>query len=166
MQTSKLWLLSFLMLFCTLAATQELYKYVDKDGKVTYTDRPPKPGEKAERVIIDPKANVADPYKPPSEASRQKSKETAEKNKRLDKQREQLTADLKAAQAALERAKNELEEGRQAVATDFETIQRKGAAPITIRKPDYEERVTKLEAAVKKAEEAVATAEDKLRKAE
>ena len=37
---------------------QVLYKYVDANGKVTYSDKAPKPGEKAERITADTTTNI------------------------------------------------------------------------------------------------------------
>ena len=42
----------------SLANGQQLWKYTDKDGKVTYSDKAPKPGEKAEPVTSDASTNV------------------------------------------------------------------------------------------------------------
>ena len=39
---------------------QALWKYTDKDGKVTYSDKAPKKGETAQLVTSDPAANVID----------------------------------------------------------------------------------------------------------
>ena len=37
-------------LFNGSAGAQQLWKYTDKDGKIVYSDKPPKNGEKAEEV--------------------------------------------------------------------------------------------------------------------
>ena len=51
-----------LVLLLTLASLQAsaqvLYKYVDANGKVTYSDRAPRAGEKAERITADSTTNV------------------------------------------------------------------------------------------------------------
>ena len=43
----------FISQFGDNASAQTLYKYTDKDGKISYSDRVPKPGEKAELVTTD-----------------------------------------------------------------------------------------------------------------
>ena len=52
----------------TLAAAQTLYKLIDKNGKVTYSEEPPKNFDgKVIRMDIDPNANRATlpKYEPP-----------------------------------------------------------------------------------------------------
>lgn len=52
------WLLVLLLLVVTPLAAGELYKWVDEDGTVHFSDR--KPADDAERVDLEP-LNVADP---------------------------------------------------------------------------------------------------------
>jgi hypothetical protein len=42
-------------------SAQTVYKQVDKDGKVTYTDKPPSKEQAAQKVDIDTERNVAKP---------------------------------------------------------------------------------------------------------
>ena len=51
---------------------QALWKYTDKDGKVTYSDKAPKKGENAQAVISDPAANVIEAPKNTREGVPQK----------------------------------------------------------------------------------------------
>ena len=48
----------FISQFGDNASAQALYKYTDKDGKISYSDRVPKPGEKAELVTTDLETNI------------------------------------------------------------------------------------------------------------
>src|SRR5258706_2083631 len=43
--------------FTVFAASAQVYKYIDKDGKVQYTDQPPADAKKSE-VKVDPPAEV------------------------------------------------------------------------------------------------------------
>ena len=48
--------------FCAAASAQTLYKLIDKNGKVTYSESPPKPDEfdgQVIRIDVDPNANRA-----------------------------------------------------------------------------------------------------------
>ena len=48
-------LLAGLFVLACPQVPSELWKYTDKDGKVTYSDKAPKKGEKAEPVVTDPR---------------------------------------------------------------------------------------------------------------
>jgi hypothetical protein len=47
--------------FCLPATAQQLYRWVDKDGKVQYSDQPPPSGAKGERTIAAPRPAPAPP---------------------------------------------------------------------------------------------------------
>ena len=58
-----------LLLCAAGASAQTLYKLIDKNGKVTYSESPPKDFDgKVQRMDIDPKANTATlpRYTPPA----------------------------------------------------------------------------------------------------
>ena len=170
-----------------ISVAQTVYRHVDKDGKVTYSDKPPKQGENASEVVIKQDQNVV-----PSVKTNGGSAE-AGVNKKLEKaaekrvtSREKLEADLAAARERLANAKAELEAARNPGDEDFRTIQRQVEQPpknnpncIKSRRPDgkeivicpaniptpeYLERVEKLERAVTLAEENVRSAEEALRR--
>jgi type IV secretory pathway VirB10-like protein len=163
-------LLVSLVLAAPGANAQELWKYIDKDGKVIYSDKPPKPGEKAEKVKHDPKANVIESPKiatpPPKKAEPVKDKTTVDQRIAAKvAERERLKKEVDAARDELEKARKALEEG--SVATPEESIvvvgRTKTGAPTGVntvnRKQEYYERVALLEANVKAAEKKLEDAE-------
>lgn len=148
--------------YALAANAQELYKYVDKDGKVTYSDVKPKPGEKATKVNVDHKDNViASPKRKTDTEGDNKETRDRSKDAKASDQTKKANA-IEAAEKRLADAKKALEEGREMTADD--TIVRVGrnekggqsGANQVIPKPEYHERVAKLEEAVKAAEENLA----------
>jgi hypothetical protein len=131
------------------AGAQTLYKLIDKNGKITYSNEKPK--EYDGQVIpmtIDPNANTATLPKPapavvPSAAA--KSAETA----RLEGAQERLTR----AKAALQDARDNPREG------DFERVGTTSGFTRPVPTEQYLARVAKLEEELKQAEEAVAKLE-------
>jgi hypothetical protein len=54
--------------FAPAALAQTLYKHIDKDGKVTYSDAiPHEHGGKASRLRVDPTGNTVMPFRAPAE---------------------------------------------------------------------------------------------------
>ncbi len=143
---------------------QQLYKYVDKDGKVSYSDRPPKPGENGVAVGADSNVNVI-PGKPaPSKlANPRANAAVAGDVKRRDQARTRLKAEVDAAQKNLDAAKQALEDGRDIRPSEQQIVVRAGGNSI-IQKPEYADRIAALEQAVKNAEDRLAKAEDKYRR--
>jgi hypothetical protein len=161
------------MLLAFPAAAQTLYKLIDKDGKVTYSEKPPKdfPG-KVIQMDIDPNRNTATLPKPTKEdeaAARRRAveegkavkrtpsgskKELGEKgidsNDRLTEAQERLEA----ARAALKDAQDNPGPG------DMTFIQNKGGGARPVPSEGYAKRLTNLETRVKIAEEDVKRAED------
>jgi len=150
---------------------QALWKYTDKDGKVTYSDKEPKKGEKAQLVTSDPAANVIDAPKNTGEAAPQKSREEKNRVAERENQRNQLRDALDAAKAELEAAKSALEAGREPLPEEIQLVVGRtptGAptgANAAMRKPEYYARIKSLEEAVKKAEEKVENADRDYRRA-
>lgn len=89
----KAFLILLLALTAATTAHAQLYKWVDKDGKVTYSDQPP-PDAKATRMTTPPPA--AAPAAP---------RTALEKDKELEKGRTQSREKAKAADEAAARAK-------------------------------------------------------------
>ncbi|MBI3715875.1 MAG: DUF4124 domain-containing protein [Betaproteobacteria bacterium] len=155
----------------TAVSAQQLYKYTDKDGKVTYSDRVPKPGEKAEPVDIDGKANImpgkaAAPSPPTAGKTITPPKKGFDLSKvveRRERNRDQLKAEVDTAQRGLETAKAALENGRNPKPEEQQVVVRAGGNSV-IRKPEYDDRIAALEQAVKNAEEKLAAAEAKYRR--
>jgi hypothetical protein len=96
-----------LLSLVTALEAQTLYKYLDKDGKVVYTDRPPKDVE-ATRVETDQNANVIKGPQRPVESG--KSRTSPDIGARVAL-REKLRAKVMAAEARVAEAKRALEEG-------------------------------------------------------
>ena len=134
------------------SAAQTVYKLIDKDGKVTYVDTPPKdfPGQVI-RVDIDPKANTATLPKMPPSAEGEAAK--------------------KAAAAAPDRvaeARGKLEAARKAYADARDNpgpddVMRVGNVGGKTTRPvfsdEYQKRLDGLEKAVRDAEEELKRAE-------
>ena len=131
--------------FCATASAQTLYKLVDKNGKITYSETRPKEfdGQVIE-LNIDPNANRAvlpkyDPTKNPPGAI------TPEAVANINQAQEKLAA----AKKALDEAKANPEMTRMG---------KVGGGSREEVSPEYEARVAKLEQDVRDAEEAVRSA--------
>lgn len=153
---------------------QQLWKYIDKDGKVTYSDKPPKKGEKAEEVKSDPKANILETQRggavgKESAASQTLKDINARAAAKADK-RDKLREAVDNAREELEAAKKALEDGREPLPDEVQIVvgRTKDGAPTGrnsgVRKPEYYKRIEGLEAAVKKAEAALEVAEGNYRR--
>ena len=152
------------------ASGQQLWKYIDKDGKVTYSDKAPKPGEKGEAVANDAATNVINAPRNTVGGVPQKLSDVKARADAREKMRDQLRKDVDAAREQLAAAKKALEVGRDPTPAETQVVVGRNAkgAPTgsnsSIRKPEYYERVAKLEESVKKAEENVEKAEANMNK--
>ena len=134
------------MSLCAAAYAQTLYKLIDKNGKITYSESKPK--EFDGQVIplnIDPTANTA--VLPKYEASK------APAGAGLTP--EQM-ANVQRAQEKLAAAKREL--GAAKPSPETQRVGKVGGGAREIVSAEYEERVSKLEQRVKDAEEEVRNA--------
>lgn len=156
---------AILLAVATQGHAQALWKYTDKDGKVTYSDKAPKKGETAQLVNSDPSANIMDAPKNAPQGVLQKSPEMKSRDSEREIQRNALREALDAAKVELEAAKATLEEGRAPLQDEVQIVVGRGqngaatGANAVIRKPAYYARISVLEEAVKKAEDKVETAE-------
>lgn len=129
-------LILLLALASVSASAQVLYKYTDARGKVTYSDKAPKAGEKAERMAVDTTTNVVNSPAGARGSAGSNGKEVSADPGVRAKERAALRDDLKAAvdaaQANLDNAKLALEEGR----TPREGEQRITVKPATIKTKD------------------------------
>ena len=139
----------------TIASAQTMYKYTDKDGKVTYSDRLPKPGEKAEAITVDAKANVVHSEAKQPNGAVSRGGTEAQKRAML---RDDLSEKVELARKDLDDARNALESGRDPTEDERQIVVRKDGNSVQ-RKPAYFERIAKLEADIKAAEERLAKAE-------
>jgi hypothetical protein len=134
----------------TLAAAQTLYKLIDKNGKVTYSETAPKdfPGQVI-RIDINPDANTATlPKLPPRDAA-----PAANSGARAPDSRGSAQEKLDAARKALAQARENPGED------DVTWIGNKGGGTRAVPNETYRAKLEKLEADVKAAEEEVRRAE-------
>ena len=165
------------------ASGQVLYKWTDANGRVQYSDKPPKDfkgpvtrieGELPTQVPLLPKAvdgrpAQAAPAPPAQDVARQRRE-----------RREQLHARLEGARAKADAARKALDEGREIREGDHQFVQQRvkdagtrvncrkvkdsaGKEALVCGTPvpnvDYQQRVERLETELKAAEDALAEAE-------
>ena len=130
---------------------QTLYKLIGKDGKVTYSEKPPKDFDgKVIRMDIDPKANTATL---PEGSRLQEKSEASQRSAVRDDQ-------LKAARARVDAARKALEDARANPAEgDIARMGKKGGGTRPVPTEDYQQRLAKLERDVKEAEDDLAKLE-------
>ena len=138
--------------FLAAAHAQTLYKLIDKNGKVTYSERAPKPGEfdgQVIRIDINPKANTATL---PQAAGRNAGQEAA--------QAERAATSTKVAREKLESARKALAQAQENPGEgEVSWIGNKGGGTRSVPSDSYRARLDKLEADVKAAEEDLRRAE-------
>ena len=151
----------FLAATLALAATvgaQTLYKLIDKNGKVTYSEKPPKDFDgKVVPMNIDPNANTATLPKPgaaprpetESEKILRRPTPGAEGGDKGESARARLEAAKKALQDAIDNPK----EG------EVERVGKAGGGTRTVQSEEYQKRIAALEENVRKAEEELRVAE-------
>lgn len=112
------------------AAAQTFYKWVDKDGKVHYSDKPPA-GFKGEvtRMETDlaPTPAKAPPPKPAKVEGDDDEKKPPDLNTRRRMERERLAARLAAARAKLEQAQKALADGDDPQEGEKQIVQQRHA---------------------------------------
>jgi hypothetical protein len=134
-----------------LASAQTLYKLVDKNGKVTYSEQAPKPGEfdgTVTRIDVNPNANTATlpRYEP------KPSQPATNPGSRMP--------DVNAARARLEAAQKALADARDNPSSEeVRRIGTKSGFTRPVETEAYKSKLEKLEADVKAAEEEVKRAE-------
>jgi predicted lipid-binding transport protein (Tim44 family) len=142
-------------------AAQTVYKLIDRNGKVTYSEQPPKDFDgKVIRIDIDPNANRASlGTGPKTDAGQSKGKaeETKAKAKAEaashEERLEQAKQKLDAARKALEDAQQNPGEG------DIRWLGNVGGGTRPVPTEAYQQRLAKLEHAVKEAEDEVQSLE-------
>jgi hypothetical protein len=142
--------IALLLAMSFAVSAQTIYKQVDKDGKVTYTDNPPSKEQAAQKVDIDTERNVAKPLgsRPvqAKESVNSQLKRRAGTEATLEKKSEQ-------ARAKLDLAKEELAKGKEPQEEDWMTVGVQSGKPARHLNEAYFERVKRLEEAVRQAEE-------------
>lgn len=151
-------MLSAILMAVSLGASaQAVYKHVDKDGKIYYSDKPPAKDAPGKKLDVDSKRNVIPPLATkPSEKGSDPNLERFDK--RLEKQ-DRLLAELEGAKERLAAAKEALDAGLEPQEDEWVTAI--GANKTARRVPNdlYHARVKDLEEAVKKAEADLSKAE-------
>jgi hypothetical protein len=147
------------VLLAVAAGATTLYKHVDKDGRVTYTDRPQ--AEPSGKVITVPiEQNKLAPPPPKSLATPPREESEYEKIIRR-KPAANDDSEIVTAKRRLDEAKRALEQARESASPDdwIYTGNRPGFGLRRHARPEYLERLERLEADVRAAEEKLAEAE-------
>ena len=139
------------MAFAGPAAAQTLYKLIDKDGKVTYSESPPKEFDgKVIRMDIDPKANRATLPKPGAAPAAAPSGASAGAGgDRVQSARDRLEAAKKALQDATDNPRED----------EIQRVGNKGGFTRPVPTEEYQKRLEGLKENVRKAEEDLRVAE-------
>jgi len=162
------------------AQSSTVYKQVDKDGKVTYTEKTPAKDAKKEegkdgkdskdgkaapgtvkKLEMDSQRNVIKSLSSTTEREGGGAAKAVEK--RLSRQ-EQLRNDLEEARRVVDEAKEALESGKDPQDEEWQTIIGAGGKPARIPTEAYHQRIKDLEKAVKDAEAGLAKAETAYRR--
>lgn len=151
--------LSFLL--CGMAEAQTLYKMIDKNGKVTYSESPPKYFDgQVIRIDINPNANTATLAKPAPPSDPRAAPEGSKENPANPSKEEAKPPTLEEFKQKLERAKQDLQEATDNPGeSDVTRVGKVGGGSRPVFSESYQQRIAKLEQAVKAAEEDVRRAE-------
>ncbi len=142
------WAFIAALAIATGADAQTLYKLIDKNGKVTYAEKPPKDFDgKVIRLDIDPNANTATLPKPSAQSA--PVDRSSDSDVRVKAAREKLEA----ARKAYDQALNNPADG------DVSFVGNKGGGTRAVQSDTYAKRLAGLEQAVKEAEEELKRAE-------
>jgi hypothetical protein len=145
------------MIVAGVAWSQTLYKLVDKNGKITYSETVPKGFDgKVTPINIDPNANTATLPKPASKGGEGQSEKRATEEflREGTTRREDAEARVQAAKDRVEEARNELNEATLNPGEgDVTWIGNVGGGTRSVRSEAYVKRLAALEAKVAKAEE-------------
>jgi hypothetical protein len=149
--------------FCVPAVAQTLYKLIDKNGKVTYSETAPQSFDgQVIRIDIDPNANTMTMPKAPvaKDGARGGEPPKARVQKSSDGKTTKAELDPELAKERLEAARSALAEARDNPREGEVTfIGKVGGGSRPVLSEDYVQRLERLEAAVKAAEEELKRAE-------
>jgi ribosomal protein L21E len=129
---------------CTAASAQTLYKLIDKNGKVTYSETAPKFFDgQVIRIDIDPNANTATLPKPaPGKTGAEKAVDAAAQERQ------------RVARVKTDIARRALQEARDNPGPDdFQLIGNAGGGTRQVPSQAYQDRLSRLEKAMQDAEE-------------
>jgi len=130
------------------AAAQTLYKLIDKNGKITYSESPPKDFDgKVIRMDIDPNANTATLPKPGAGPAPTEAEKILRRPAPSAGGEQAAREKLEAAQKALKDARDNPAEA------DMRYIGNVGGGTRAVPTEEYQKRLATLEENVRKAEE-------------
>jgi hypothetical protein len=134
------------------AAAQTLYKLIDKNGKVTYSEKPPKDFDgKVVPMNIDPNANTATLPKPTGPLLRPEARPEA---------REAERANVQAARDKVAAARKALQDARDNPAEgEIERVGKAGGGTRPVESEGYQKRLADLQENLRRAEEELRVAE-------
>jgi len=144
------------------ASAQTLYKLIDKNGKVTYSEKPPKEFDgKVIRLDIDPNANTATLPKPAPAPAPAAGGSTGNSDAPASKSGPKSTGDkVQDARDRLAKAKKAYEDAvNNPGENDLSFIGNKSGGTRPVPSDAYAAKLAALEAAVKAAEEELKRAE-------
>jgi hypothetical protein len=183
-------LVAFVLAAALPATAQVLYKLIDREGRVTYTDKEPKGFDgRVIRIEPDTDSNVLPSAKPAERATRPSAAPEGIAEGRR-KAREDLGRKLRAAEARVEAARKALAEDGEPRPDEMQTVQRRYpplqsgqnpprpncfssvdpngkpslVCPQQVPQEGYYERRRQLEEALRLAEEELAAAEQAYRR--
>ena len=146
--------------FCTAAGAETLYKLIDKNGKVTYSEAKPKTFDgQVIQLNIDPNANTATLEKPQpkalGEAAAPRQRGEGQSPAKMDEEARlaQARDRFERAQKALQDAKDNPQDG------DLMMVGKVGGGVRTIPSEAYQERLARLETEARLAQEDLQRAE-------
>jgi hypothetical protein len=147
--------------FCIPAAAQTLYKLIDKNGKVTYSETAPKSFDgQVIRIDIDPNANTMTMPKPTADKVSGEPAREGAKGKKAEGAKAKEVLDPEAARERLEAAKNALADARDNPKEgEVMWLGKAGGGSRPVFSEDYQKRLERLELQVKDAEEALRRAQ-------
>lgn len=149
------------------ASAQTLYKLIDKNGKVTYSEEKPKNFDgQVIQLDINPNANTATLPKAqgsPSSTSKGEESRARPRESARQKARNDAEARVSAAREKLEAARKALQDAKDNPGEDdVQLIGKKGGGARPVPTDAYVEKLAKLEQAVTAAEEELKRAEKEL----
>lgn len=140
------------------AMAQTLYKLIDKNGKVTYSETPPKNFDgKVIRMDIDPNANTAVMPRPGAAPAGSLGNRDTETGRKEISRRGGIETDIERARQRVEDAKQRLQDLLDNPGdSDVVRMGRVGGGARPVLTEEYQARVARAEADVKAAEEELA----------
>jgi len=163
MKTRRLLPLFAVLAFgCADVAAQTLYKLIDKNGKITYSEKPPKDFDgKVVPMTIDPNANTATLPKLKLEEKPANNELTGSDAKEGGKRAPKSTGNkVQDARDNLARAKKAYQDAVDNPGEgEVSRVGNKNGTARAVFSESYQARISSLEAAVKQAEEELRRAE-------